>query len=197
VIVRSTTAATFGDRLRNALWRVEAHLSRPSAAPKALGRTPEYSVLVVCLGNYCRSPVAEGVLRAELAELGLEDRVRVESAGTSTYYVGRRPHRYARREALRRGIDIGHHRARGLDGLDLSGYDLVVAVDEGRRRELSSIDPERLVLLGTFGLGGDIPDPNGLDPPDFAETHDAIEVASAGLARFIADRLSAVTESDT
>jgi protein-tyrosine phosphatase len=197
VIVRSATVSTFGHRMRQALWRVEAHLSRPSAELRASGRTAEYSVLVVCLGNYCRSPVAEGVLRAKLAEVGVGDRVRVESAGTSTYYAGRRPHRYARREALRRGIDIGDHRARGLDGIDLSGYDLVVAADEHRRRELSSIDPERLVLFGSFGLGGDIPDPNGLDAAAFAETHDAIEEASVGLARFIADRLPAVSESGT
>jgi low molecular weight protein-tyrosine phosphatase len=197
VIVGGATVATFGHRLRKALWRMEAHLSRPNAEVKASGRTPEYSVLIVCLGNYCRSPVAEGVLRAKLAELGIADSVRVESAGTSTYYAGRRPHRCARREALRRGIDIGQHRAQGLDGLDLSRYDLVVAVDECRRRELTSVDHDRLVLLGTFGLGGDIPDPNGLGPADFAETHDAIEAASVGLARFIADRLAASSDSDT
>jgi len=196
VIVRSTTASTLGRRLRQGLWRVEARLSRPSAERGASGRTTEYNVLVVCLGNYCRSPVAEGVLRAKLAKLGLGDRVRVDSAGTSNYYAGRRPHRYARREALRRGIEIRDHRARGLDGLDLSNYDLVVAVDESTRRELSSVDPERLVLLGSFGLGGDIPDPNGREPRDFAETHDVIDTASAGLARFILDRLTDVSESD-
>ena len=196
MIVRSTTASTLGSRLRQALWRVEARLSRPPDERRVSDRTAGYSVLIVCLGNYCRSPAAEGVLRARLGDVGLGARVRVESAGTSTYYAGRRPHRYARREAQRRGIDIKEHRARGVDSLDLSSYDLVVAVDERTRRELSSVPAERLVLLGSFGLGDDIPDPNGRDPRFFAETHDAIEQASAGLARFIADQLASVSESD-
>jgi protein-tyrosine phosphatase len=151
----------------------------------------DYRVLVVCLGNYCRSPVAEGVLRAKLRALRLEAVVAVESAGTSSYYAGRRPHRHARREAMRRGIDIRAHRARGLDTVDLPDYDLVVAVDERTRRELSAVDPKRLVLLGSFGRGGEIADPNGCGPDVFAETHDAIETACAGLARFISDRLTA------
>lgn len=195
MIVPHSAVATLGRKLRRALWRAEARLAHPRAARQAAGRTAAYSVLVVCLGNYCRSPVAEGVLRAKLAELGLEAAVKVESAGTSNYYAGRRPHRYARREALRRGIDISAHQARGLDSLDLSGYDLVVAVDERTRRELSSVVSERLVLLGSFGLGGDIADPNGREPPAFAEAHDAIELASAGLARFVAAELTAASES--
>jgi low molecular weight protein-tyrosine phosphatase len=191
---RSATVSTLGHKLRQRLWRIDAHFSRPSSEGGASDRTVDYSVLVVCLGNYCRSPVAEGVLRAKLAELGVAGAVRVESAGTSTYYEGRRPHRYARREALRRGVDIGGHRARGLNALDLAAFDLVVAVDERTRRELSVADAEGLVLLGSFGLGGDIPDPNGRDARVFAETHDAIEVACDGLARLLADRLTPTSE---
>jgi len=190
---RSATVSGLGHKLRQTAWRLDAHLSRPSSVGAA-GQTADYSVLVVCLGNYCRSPVAEGVLRAELANLELEREVRVESAGTSTYYEGRRPHKYARREALRRGVDIGDHRARGLNRLDPATFDLVVAVDERTGRELSSVDAEKLVLLGNFGVGGDIADPNGGDPLVFAATHDAIEVACHGLARFIAQRLTATSE---
>ncbi len=190
----SATVSTLGHKLRQTLWRVDAHFSRSSSERGSSGRTADYSVLVVCLGNYCRSPVAEGVLRAKIAELGVEDAVRVESAGTSTYYEGRRPHRYARREALRRGVDIGGHRARGLNALDPAAFDLVVAVDERTRCELSSVDSRRLVLLGSFGEGGDIADPNGCEGRVFAETHDAIEVACHGLARFVADRLTSTSE---
>jgi protein-tyrosine phosphatase len=191
---RSASVSTLGHKLRQTLWRVDAHLSRPSSEGGGTGRAADYSVLVVCLGNYCRSPVAEGVLRKKLAELGVEGAVRVESAGTSTYYEGRRPHRYARREALRRGVDIGAHRARGLDALDLAAFDLVVAVDERTQLELSAANPEGVILLGSFGAGGDIADPNGRDARVFAETHDAIEVACDGLARFVADRLASTSE---
>ena len=191
----SATVSTLGHKLRQTLWRVDGHFSRSSSERGgASERTADYSVLVVCLGNYCRSPVAEGVLRTKLAELGVEGRVRVESAGTSTYYEGRRPHRYAQREALRRGVDIAGHRARGLDALDLAAFDLVVAVDERTLRELSSIDSRRLVLLGSFGEGGDIADPNGREGRVFAETHDAIEGACDGLARFVADRVTSTSE---
>jgi protein-tyrosine phosphatase len=193
----STTVSTLGHKVKQTLWRVEAQLLRPSATGTTSGRTADYRILVVCLGNYCRSPVAEGVLRATLADIGLDEAVAVESAGTSTYYEGRRPHRYARQEALRRGVDIGGHRARGLDALDLAAYDLVVAVDERTRSELSSVEPERLVLLGDFGEGGDIADPNGREPQFFAETHDAIEAACAGLAQFVADRVTSASEAST
>lgn len=191
---RSATVSTLGYKLRQTLWRVDARFARSSSAGDPSERTATCSVLFVCLGNYCRSPVAEGVLRAKLDELGLQGLVRVESAGTSTYYEGRRPHKYARREALRRGVDIGAHRARGLDGVDLDGFDLVVAVDERTRRALSLVDTQRLVLLGSFGGGGDILDPNGREGRVFAETHEAIERACEGLARFIADRLTSTSE---
>jgi protein-tyrosine phosphatase len=195
VTMGSARVSTLGHKVKQTLWRVEAQLARPSAESGTSGRAADYSVLIVCLGNYCRSPVAEGVLRAKLAEIGLAGAVSVESAGTSTYYEGRRPHRYARHEALRRGVDIGGHRARGLDALDLAAYDLVVAVDERTRSELSSVEPERLVLLGDFAEGGDIADPNGREPQFFAETHDAIEAACAGLARSVVDRITSASEA--
>lgn len=176
-------------RMRRAFWRMTRRLSRPASGSSGLPQDGSFRLLVVCLGNYCRSPVAEGVLRARLKELGLDAAITVESAGTSTYYEGSRPHTYAREEARRRGIDIGRHRARGLDRVDLATYELVVAVDERTRSELP-VDPERLVLLGDFGAGGDIADPNGGDPEVFAQTHDAIDAACAGLAEFVAGRLA-------
>ncbi len=191
---QSTAESKLGHKLKRTLWRMGAHLSRARSEVRPSRQPAAYSVLVVCRGNYCRSPVAEGVLRTELAKLGLEGAVRVESAGTSTYYEGRRPHKYARREALRRGVDIGGHRARGLEGLDLAAFDLVIAVDERTSRELSVADAEAPILLGNFGVGADITDPNGCDPSVFAATHDAIEVACQGLARFIADQLTATSE---
>ena len=185
-----------GRRMRRALSRMKRRLGRRPYGASGLSQTGNYRLLVVCLGNYCRSPVAEGVLRDKLEELGLDAAITVESAGTSTYYEGSRPHKYARAEARRRGIDIERHRARGLDQVDLASYDFVVAVDERTRSELP-VDPERLLLLGDFGEGGDIADPNGGDPELFAQTHDAIDIACTGLAEFVADRLARSPRSGT
>jgi len=187
--MRLRVGSIAGRRTRRALSRMKRRLVRRRYGSSGLPRTGNHRVLVVCLGNYCRSPVAEGVLRGKLEELGLGAAITVESAGTSTYYEGSRPHKYAREEARRRGIDIERHRARGLDQVDLASYELVVAVDERTRSELP-VDPERLVLLGNFGEGGDIGDPNGGAPELFAQTHDAIDIACAGLAEFVADRFA-------
>jgi protein-tyrosine phosphatase len=194
--MRLRVGSIAGRRMRRALSRMKRRLVQRPYGFSGFPQNGNYRLLVVCLGNYCRSPVAEGVLRSKLKELGLEAAITVESAGTSTYYEGSSPHKYAREEARRRGIDIERHRARGLDQVDLTSYELVVAVDERTRSELP-VDPERLVLLGNFGEGGDIADPNGGDAELFAQTHDAIDAACAGLAEFVADRFARSTRSGT
>jgi protein-tyrosine phosphatase len=191
----SATVSTLGHKLRQTLWRVDAHFSRSSserAAPRSELPTTAFSSSASATTPLTRRGRAS--FAPSSAELGVEGRVRVESAGKCTSYEGRSPHRYARREALRRGVDIGGHRARGLNALDLAAFDLVVAVDERTLRELSSVDSRRLVLLGSFGEGGDIADPNGREGRVFAETHDAIEVACDGFARFVADRVTSTSE---
>lgn len=73
----------------------------------------KYAILMCCMGNICRSPTAEGVLRAKLRAAGLADRVELDSAGTHDYHVGRPPDARSQRHALRRGYDLSSLRASG------------------------------------------------------------------------------------
>ena len=151
-------------------------------------------MLVVCQGNYCRSPVAEAALRRSLERVGLAGRVSVASAGTSGYYRGRHPHRLARAEAARDGLDIGRHRSLQVDAASLEPSTIVVAVDDRTRRALADehgVAPDDILMLGDFGEGGDIVDPNGREADVFASVHRAIVRACDGLADHLAERLDA------
>jgi protein-tyrosine phosphatase len=97
------------------------------------------SVLFVCLGNICRSPLAEAALRAEAARLGLD--VRVDSAGTGNWHVGRPPDPRAQAAAARNGIDIGHFRARQVRPEDFDAFDHIVALDGDNLRDLERMKP--------------------------------------------------------
>jgi protein-tyrosine phosphatase len=158
-----------------------------------------YKICLVCLGNICRSPMAEVVLREALARAGLAGAVSVESAGTGDWHVGERMYGAARDELARRGYDGSAHRARQIQPSWLAGYDLVVAMDranlaalrgmdpavdaEGRIRLLRSFDP---ALAGDDAYHGDVPDPYGGSPDDFELAFDLISDAAQALAAALA-----------
>lgn len=107
------------------------------------------SVLFVCLGNICRSPLAEAALRAEAAVCGVD--VRVDSAGTGAWHVGEAPDARAIRTAARHGVDISGYRARQVERADFLRFDLVVALDGANLADLERLAPAdttaRLSLL--------------------------------------------------
>lgn len=86
-------------------------------------------ILMVCLGNICRSPIAEGVLQHMALEQGLD--WQVDSAGTNSYHTGEQPHRFSQKVCLQYGIDISRQRARRFRSGDFSDYDhiMVMAAD--------------------------------------------------------------------
>ena len=102
-----------------------------------MSRNP--SVLFVCLGNICRSPLAEAALRAELARIGLE--IEVDSAGTGDWHVGEPPDRRAQAVARRHGIEIGGYRARQVQVEDFRRFSLIVALDRQNRATLEAMRP--------------------------------------------------------
>jgi protein-tyrosine phosphatase len=111
---------------------------------------PLRSILFVCLGNICRSPAAEYVMRARLVAAGLGDVVRCDSAGTSREHAGDPPDRRMRLAALRRGLELGGT-ARQVRAHDLDDFDLVLAMDEANHAallRLSSADNRH--KLGRF-----------------------------------------------
>jgi protein-tyrosine phosphatase len=97
------------------------------------------SVLFVCLGNICRSPLAEAAFRAEAERLGLD--VEIDSAGTGDWHVGRAPDPRALAVAARNGIDIAHLRARQVRADDFERFDYIVALDEKNFRDLEWMKP--------------------------------------------------------
>jgi protein-tyrosine phosphatase len=97
------------------------------------------SVLFVCLGNICRSPLAEAALRAEAERLGLE--VEVDSAGTGDWHVGRSPDPRAEAAAKRNGVDISHLRARQVMPVDFRRFDQIVALDAENLANLRALRP--------------------------------------------------------
>jgi len=125
-------------------------------------------VLFVCLGNICRSPLAEAVFRAKIAEAGLADAFAVDSAGTGSWHVGEPPDERTRRVARARGIELART-ARQIRRDELDRWDYIVVMDESNRRDVLSLgaDPARVVKLRDFDPEGpgDVPDPyyGGLD----------------------------------
>jgi protein-tyrosine phosphatase len=153
-------------------------------------------VCFVCLGNICRSPAAEAVLRQLLDEAGMTDLVEVDSAGTARYHVGDRPDPRTLAEASRRAIPIDH-RARQLTRDELSEWDLIIAMDAHNLRDLRAMasagdELDRLRLLRSFdpspgasGVDGDVPDPYYGEDVGFSEMFDLIEPACRGLVEHL------------
>ena len=96
-------------------------------------------VAMVCLGNICRSPMAEAVASALVRESGLSDLVSIESFGTASYHVGERAHPQAEAALRRRGWPVGDHRARNLRRRDLDRLDLVLCADRANLAEVRRV----------------------------------------------------------
>lgn len=138
------------------------------------------SVLFVCLGNICRSPAAEGVLRTLLAAEGLDREVEVDSAGTLGEHVGEPADARMRAAAAARGYELTS-RARRVEPADLDRFDLVVAMDRDNLDELRRLADSpraRLALFSDFLPGGeprDVPDPYYGGPRGFEKVLDLLE----------------------
>ncbi len=146
----------------------------------------------VCLGNICRSPTAEGVMRHLVAEAGLTDRIDIDSAGTAGWHEGDRPDRRALAEAQRRGLDLSDLRGRRFRAGDFGRFDLVLAMDHENEVDLAELAPDdaaraSIALLRTFdptaGPDADlaVPDPWYGGEDGFAAVFDMVERACRGL----------------
>lgn len=151
-------------------------------------------ILMVCLGNICRSPLAQGALEAAAADAGLD--LTVDSAGTSNWHVGSPPDPRAIAVAQSRGLSIEAQRARQVEAGDFTRFDLVCAMDSDNLAALRALAPPgapaRLALLLDFAplavLRG-IPDPYHDGPEGFDAVLDLIEQGVAGLvAALLAER---------
>jgi len=145
-------------------------------------------VLMVCMGNICRSPTAEGVLRAHVERAGLTGEVEIDSAGTHAYHVGEPPDPRSQKAAAKRGYELAHLRARRVTVADFLRFDLILAMDRdnlGMLREACPPEEQhRIKLLLEYGreAGHDeVPDPYYGGPEGFERVLDLIEDACAGV----------------
>lgn len=122
-------------------------------------------VLFVCLGNICRSPLAEGVMRHLVAERGLEDRVEVDSAGTGAWHVGEAPDPRSVAVAASNGVSLDGQTARKVSPADFRDFTRVIAMDDANLRDLRRLEPPgspaEVRMLRDFDPqgAGDVPDP--------------------------------------
>ncbi|HEX8205452.1 MAG TPA: low molecular weight protein-tyrosine-phosphatase [Solirubrobacteraceae bacterium] len=140
-------------------------------------------LLFVCLGNICRSPTAEGVMRHLVREAGLEDEIEIDSAGTGGWHVGAPPDERATEAARRRGIAL-EGAARRFDPGDFDRFDLVLAMDSENLRDLRALAPDeeaRSKVRLLRGPGLDVPDPYYGGPDGFDTVLDQVEEACRAL----------------
>lgn len=149
---------------------------------------PPFSVLFVCLGNICRSPLAEGVFRSALAECGRADRFVVDSAGTGAWHAGSAPDPRSIAVAARHGIDISGQKARKITAADFTRFDLILALDRSNLADLTALAPagatarSHLFLDYALGRRRDVPDPYYGGADGFLEVYRMIREASDALA---------------
>jgi protein-tyrosine phosphatase len=175
---------------------------RPSGWPATLPppRDPgrPYRVCLVCLGNICRSPMAEAVLRAELGRRGLGDAVLVDSAGTGDWHAGHRMDSRARAALAGRGYDGSAHLARQVRPGWLADRDLILAMDRSNLADLRAVaggrPGERVRLFRSFdpdsGQDAEVPDPYYGEGASFGSVLEMIETAAGGLADELAAALA-------
>ncbi len=151
-----------------------------------------YNVLFVCLGNICRSPLAEGVLRKKLEEEGLLGRVRVDSAGLHGFHEGEPPDRRSIKAALARGYSLEGQLARKITQEDFYQFDLIIGMDFANKVALERVKPENsraeIHLLLDFAENPaqrEVPDPYYGGAKDFEHIINLIESGTEGLVKIL------------
>jgi protein-tyrosine phosphatase len=147
------------------------------------------------MGNICRSPTAEGVVRAHVELAGLAKEVEVDSAGTHAYHIGQPPDQRSQRVAASRGYELGHLRARRVTTADFLRFDYILAMDRDNLAMLREACPaEEQHRLGLFldharnAEDDEVPDPYYGGPEGFERVLDLIEDGATGLIEKLRQR---------
>ena len=141
------------------------------------------SIIFVCLGNICRSPLAEGIAKKYAKEYNLH--IKVESAGTGNWHIGEAPCPDSIKIAQQNGVDISTQRAKLVEGHDFKNFDLVIGLDDNNVRDLRELGCNNPLKLGDFGCEGkDIPDPYFFDGFEgFDKVYEMIDICVKNLIK--------------
>jgi len=150
-------------------------------------------ILFVCMGNICRSPLAQGVFEDVLRREGLESEVFVDSAGTGSWHVGEPPDERAQSSARLRGLDLSSQRARRIEPEDCQIFDYILTMDEENYHMVSSLCRGSAVVRPFLDFAADspeteVPDPYYGGPQGFDHVLDLVDEASEGLLDDIRER---------
>jgi protein-tyrosine phosphatase len=147
-------------------------------------------VLMVCLGNICRSPTAEAVLRAKLEAAGLAHRISVDSAGTGDWHIGSPPDPRSQRHAAQRGYDLSALRGRQVAEDDFHHFDLILAMDQDNLADLQRLAPEGASRAEVRLFAAvEVPDPYSSGAAGFERVLDLVEAASDAWVENLVARL--------
>ena len=153
-------------------------------------------VLFVCLGNICRSPLAEGVFRQKTIEQDVGHLFHVDSAGTASYHIGALPDERSRAVVLKRGVELTH-KARAFSAKDFSEFNYIIAMDKNNlnniKRLMSDDTNSKVLLMRHFDMlakDGEVPDPYYGDMKDFEHVYDILNRSCEVMLGYLMDELS-------
>lgn len=139
------------------------------------------SIIFVCLGNICRSPIAQGVAEKYIKEKNLD--IKIASAGTGDWHIGEAPCEHSIKVAAMNDVDISKQKAQKVQKSDFSNYDLVVGLDDSNVENLKKLGATNILKLGNYGFdGADVPDPFFFDGFEgFDKVFEMIEICVKNL----------------
>jgi len=154
-----------------------------------------YNVLIICLGNICRSPIGLAIFRSKVAQAGLTDRIFVDSCGTGGWHEGELAHKDSIRIVKQYGLSLNEHRARQLTQEDLNKFNLLVAMDQQNKIDTEALTTSQLHIkcLREFDPTPDsidVPDPYFGGPEGFDEVYKIIERSCDGLLDYVRKQIN-------